>query len=81
MASITIRDLAPELKLKLRVRAARRGVSMEEEVRGILRDAVSGDEGPPVDVAAAIRALFQPLGGVELPIPPRDPMREPPKLQ
>jgi antitoxin FitA len=81
MASITIRDLEPELKLKLRVRAARRGLSMEEEVRGILREAVARDATPPTDIAAAIRALFGPLGGVKLQIPPRDPMREPPKFR
>jgi antitoxin FitA len=81
MASITIRGLEPELKLQLRVRAARHGVSMEEEVRGILRDAVAQRSEPVIDVATAIRALFRPLGGVELSIPPRDEMREPPKLR
>jgi len=81
MASITIRGLEPELKLQLRVRAARRGVSMEEEVRGILRDAVAQRLEPATDVATAIRALFRPLGGVELSIPPRDAMREPPKFR
>jgi len=81
MASITIRGLEPELKLQLRVRAARHGVSMEEEVRGILRDAVAQRSESVSDVATAIRALFRPLGGVELSIPPRDAMREPPKLR
>jgi len=81
MASITIRNLEPELKRELRVRAARRGRSMEEEVRGILREAVARDAESPTDVAAAIRALFAPLGGVELRIPPRDPMRDPPKFR
>jgi plasmid stability protein len=81
MASITIRGLEPELKVQLRVRAARHGVSMEEEVRGILRAAVAQELGPSTDIATAIRALFRPLGGVELPIPPRDAMREPPKLR
>ena len=81
MASITIRDLEPELKLKLRVRAARLGRSMEEEVRGILREAVAREAEPPINVAAAIRALFRPLGGVDLHIPPRDPMRDPPKFR
>ena len=54
---------------------------MEEEVRQILRDAVAQKEEPAVDLAKAIRALFRPLGGVELPLVPRDPMREPPKLR
>lgn len=30
------------------------------------------------DLAAAIRARIEPLGGVDLEIPPRGPMREPP---
>ena len=81
MASITIRDLEPEVKLRLRVRAARHGVSMEEEVRGILREAVAREAAPPSNVAVAIRELFAPLGGVKLQIPARDPMREPPEFQ
>jgi antitoxin FitA len=81
MASITIRGLDPELKQKLRVRAARRGRSMEEEVRGILREAIAHEAGQPADLAASIRALFRPLGGVDLAIPPREPIREPPKLR
>jgi antitoxin FitA len=81
MASVTIRNLEPELKLQLRVRAASRGRSMEEEVRVILREAVAREAEPPADVASAIRALFRPLGGVDLRIPARDPMREPPKFR
>lgn len=36
MASITIRNLSPEIKEALRVRAAQNGISMEEEVRRLL---------------------------------------------
>ena len=50
---------------------------MEEEARTILRDAVE-EEAEPRDLAQAIRDRFAPLGGVELEIPPREPMREPP---
>ena len=78
MASITIRNLEPEVKRGLRVRAARHGKSMEEEARSILREAVARQPEPPRDLAAAVRALFGPIGGVRLAIPPRDPMREPP---
>ena len=31
-------------------------------------------------LARAIRARFAPLGGVELDLPPREPMREPPRF-
>ena len=39
MASITIRNLDPAVKERLRVRAARHGRSMEDEARRILREA------------------------------------------
>jgi antitoxin FitA len=42
MAQLVVRNLEDEVKQRLRVRAARNGRSMEEEVRAILRDAVSG---------------------------------------
>ena len=77
MASITIRNLDDDVKTRLRVRAAERGRSMEEEARLILRDAVDAGETAPRDLAKFTRECFAPLGGVELDIPPRGPMREP----
>jgi plasmid stability protein len=77
MASITIRSLDDEVKRRLRIRAAEHGRSMEEEVREILRQAV-GRETPAYDLAAAIRARVAPLGGVDLDLPQREAMREPP---
>lgn len=79
MASITIRNLDDEVKTRLRVRAASHGRSMEEEARLILRDAVESQEGP-TNLAATIQERFAPLGGVELDLPPRQPLREPPRL-
>ncbi len=40
MATLTIRNVDDEIKAKIREQAARHGVSMEEEVRRILRRAV-----------------------------------------
>ena len=77
MASITIRNLEDDLKRRLRVRAAEHGRSMEEEVREILRHVVT-EPAPQRNLAAAIRSRVAALGGVELDLPPRDPMREPP---
>ena len=34
----------------------------------------------PTDIASAIHDRFAPLGGVELDIPPREPMRDPPRF-
>jgi len=77
MASITIRNLDDDVKMRLRVRAAEHGRSMEEEVRCILREAVNGGRADPRDLATFTRECFAPLGEVELALPPRGPMREP----
>jgi antitoxin FitA len=77
MASITIRKLEETTKRKLRMRAARHGRSMEQEAREILKSALSRAEEEPTDLGEAIRSIFGPLGGVELDIPPRGPIRDP----
>jgi len=80
MASITIRDLDDAVKRKLRLRAAQHGRSMEEEARTILRTALSESSVEPTNLYAAIRRRIEPLGGVELDIPPREKSREPPRF-
>ncbi len=76
MASITIRKLDETTKRKLRIRAARHGHSMEQEARAILKAELSRPEEPPKDLGKAIHDLFAPYGGVELDIPPREPIPE-----
>ena len=78
MASITIRNLDEAVKRKLRLRAAHRNRSMEDEARDILRTALAQEPLPTGNLADAIRRRIEPLGGVELSVPPRGPMREPP---
>ena len=78
MASITIRNLDDNVKTRLRMRAAEHSRSMEEEVRIILREAVSSGKAGPRDLAKFTRECFAPLGDVELELPSRGPMREPP---
>ena len=80
MASITVRNLEDGLKRKLRIRAARNSRSMEEEVRVILRAALDRESSTGQNLAIAIRARFEPLGGVELELPPRGSTREPPRF-
>lgn len=80
MASLTIRDLDESLKQRLRVRAAHRNRSMEEEARQILREALTEAPAPAVDLGQRIRARFSPLGGVDLPLAPREAVRTPPAL-
>jgi antitoxin FitA len=77
MASITIRQLEESTKRKLRVRAANNGRSMEQEAREILKSALSQPDQSGKDLVAAIRRRFAPLGGVDLKIPPRGPIRDP----
>ena len=48
----------------------------DAEARNISPD----HEVPSQDLGTAIHELFKPFGGVELEIPPREPMREPPRF-
>ena len=77
MASITIRNLEEDLNSRLQIRAAENGRSVEEETRSILRTALNVQRAPQQNLADAIRARVAPLGGVELELPPRSPMRDP----
>ncbi len=79
MASITIRNLDDSVKKRLRIRAAEHGRSMEEEAREILRQAVAA-AAPGRNLGRAIHERFAVLGGVDLELPPRDPMRDPPSF-
>lgn len=80
MATMTIRNIDDDVKARLRVRAAQHGRSMEEEARSILRAALAADPKPGNGAAlvADIRALVGPFGGIELELPSRTPMPEPP---
>ena len=53
---------------------------MEEEARQILKAGVEDEATSRPNLAQSIRLLMDPLGGVELDIPPREPIRKPPKL-
>lgn len=77
MASITIRNLDPSIKDKLRIQAARHGRSMEEEVRTILKEAFAKEVDLPENLAESIHQRFAAFGGVDLPDVKREPIREP----
>ena len=55
MSMLTVRDLDPMVKAKLRERAARHGRSMESEVRHILAEAVAVDDVRPSIVDSIFR--------------------------
>ncbi|WP_136515953.1 FitA-like ribbon-helix-helix domain-containing protein [Geomonas edaphica] len=79
MASLTIRMLDENLKSQLRLRAARNGRSMEAEARAILAESLRE---PRVEqnLALVIHRRFESLGIESLPIPTRQPVRNPPDL-
>jgi plasmid stability protein len=63
MASITIRNIDDELKASLRLQAARHEVSMEEEVRRILRRALNREA---KGLGSQIHQRFSAIGGIDL---------------
>jgi len=80
MATMTIRNIDDQLKARLRVQAAQHGRSMEDEARDILRAALSKEPPRGLSLVGAIRARVAPLGGLELDLPAREPIRTPPEL-
>lgn len=50
---------------------------MEEEVRNILKAALATEQEHTNDLVKTIRKRFAPLGGIELPELPREPIRKP----
>ena len=78
--ALTVRGLTPDLKVRLRLRAALNDRSMEAEARAILQSALAQPDEDAIDLATFARDLFVPLGGADLVLPTREPMREPPSL-
>ena len=81
VAALTIRNLDQAVKERLRVRAAEHGRSMEAEARRILQTAL----GEPLQPARRnlyerIHARFATLSGVDLDLPLRAEVREPPQF-
>ena len=85
MTSITIDNLDERLAAGLRARAEKHGRTLEQEAILILQKEIPQQETARPEssksLAEEIRALFADLGGVELELPPREPMREPPKIE
>jgi len=65
MANLSIRKLDDEVVKRLRKRAGAHGVSMEEEVRQILAQAV----GSPERLGDFALSLFGPVNGYDLEVP------------
>jgi plasmid stability protein len=82
MGSITISDIDDILKQRLMERAVKHGHSIEVEARDILEDALAGKQPAvvPDNLYDAIRAIVEPLGGIELEPFPRQPLNDPPRF-
>lgn len=78
--TMTIRNIDEQLKARLRVQAATHGRSMEDEARDILRAALSTAPERGQSLIEAIRSRISPLGGVDLTLAPREPIRNPPEF-
>jgi len=78
MSTILIRQLDEVTKVRLRLRAAQHGRSMEAEAREILKTTLTQQARARRGLADRIHARFSALGGVDLPKIPRDPMRPAP---
>ncbi len=77
MSSITIRNLDVELKARLRLRAARHGLSMEQEVRNILQRTLAGESTSTsgLDFATRIHQRFKGLEAEHIVMPSRQPAK------
>jgi plasmid stability protein len=74
MANLSIRKVDDDLVEQLRVQAARHGISMEEEVRQILKRAVKS----PEKLGSLALRYFGKRNGAELELPvrvPREPLK------
>jgi plasmid stability protein len=66
-STLSIRGIDADTKRKLRILAARNGRSMEEEVRGLIRAAVTSKPDQAASgLGSRIRGRFQGLGVTEL---------------
>jgi len=62
VAQLVVRNLEDDVKAKLRRRAAAHGLSMEAEVRDILRAAVQQPDQPTGGLGSEIAARFKGIG-------------------
>ena len=69
MAGLSVTKLDDETLSRLRIRAAKHEVSMEEEARRILRDAVNA----PDRLGDLALRIFGPQHGIDLQLPDRTP--------
>ncbi len=62
MAQLVVRKLEEDVKARLKRRADRSGLSTEEVVRDILRNAVKSEEGAVTHLGSRLRDRFAAIG-------------------
>lgn len=79
--------LEEDLYLRLCARSEKNGGSVTDEACRILKSALENDPPPTPEkpmtgkeLVEGIRKLVEPFGGIELDIPPREPMPDPPRF-
>jgi plasmid stability protein len=77
MTKLLIRRLDDEVLAKLKSRAERHRVSLEEEARAILSRELTGDKVPQAGLGTRMANLFRALEDEDPPFPefPREPLR------
>ena len=82
MTPITLDSIDPQLAQRLQQRAIKNGRTIEAEITIILSSVLTSEKaeqpGKPeteIDLATAIKQRFAPLGGLDLPEIPREPIR------
>ena len=73
MGDISVRKIDDYVLREIRGRAARNGISMEEQVRRILKEAIE----PPQKLGDAFYEAFGPENGFDLELPDRGGPHEP----
>ena len=80
MEKITITGLGEYEELRLRKYAEFKGCSVNELARELLTEALNGPPKDGAELVASIRARFEPLGGVNLELPPDEAVPDPSKF-
>ncbi|MCP5475052.1 MAG: ribbon-helix-helix protein, CopG family [Rhodanobacteraceae bacterium] len=71
MGVLTVRNIDEDLKRRLRVAAAERGISMEEHVRRLLAAATDSSAATGEELLRSIRARVKGMGDIRLEVPER----------
>ena len=79
MANITIRNLDDDLNRLLHEQAEEHGRTFQEEVKEILRRGIK-KRAAPQKIGTTIHRRFAAIGGVDLELPKREPMPDPPRF-